>query len=57
MAGIEGKSYSEIAIRIGLSVEAVRCRLARPRQGFREALSARDEATWIRDRSGQVKTQ
>jgi RNA polymerase sigma-70 factor (ECF subfamily) len=38
MAGFEGKSYSEIASTMGVSVDAVRCHLARARQGLRKAV-------------------
>jgi RNA polymerase sigma-70 factor (ECF subfamily) len=47
-AGIEGKSYSEVAGLMGLSVDAVRCHLARARDQLRTAVYQRDETTWIR---------
>jgi RNA polymerase sigma-70 factor (ECF subfamily) len=37
LAGIEGKSYDEVAQAMGLSVGAVRCHLARGRERLREA--------------------
>jgi hypothetical protein len=48
LAGIEGKSYSEVARMMGLSVDAVRCHLARARDQLRTAVYRRDEETWIR---------
>ena len=47
-AGIEGKSYSEVARLMGLSVDAVRCHLARGRDQLRSAVYPRNERTWIR---------
>ena len=47
-AGIEGKSYREVAGMMGLSVDAVRCHLARARDQLRSAVYERDESTWIR---------
>jgi len=47
-AGIEGKSYREVAGMMGLSVDAVRCHLARARDQLRAAVYRRDETTWIR---------
>jgi RNA polymerase sigma-70 factor (ECF subfamily) len=47
-AGIEGKSYSEVAGLMGLSVDAVRCHLARARDQLRTAVYQRDETTWVR---------
>ena len=38
MAGIEDKSYSEIASTMGVSVDAVRCHLARARQALRKTV-------------------
>ena len=48
LAGIEGKSYSEVASLMGLSVEAVRCHLARARDRLRHAVFRPDETNWIR---------
>jgi len=47
LAGIEGKSYSEVARMMGLSVDAVRCHLARARDQLRRAVYQRDEEFWI----------
>src|SRR5215216_3070850 len=43
LAGIEGKSYSEAAGLMGLSVDAVRCHLARARDRLRTAVYRRDD--------------
>jgi RNA polymerase sigma-70 factor (ECF subfamily) len=48
LAGIEGKSYSEAARLMGLSVDAVRCHLARGRDRLRTAVYRADDGTWIR---------
>lgn len=48
LAGIEGKSYSEAARLMGLSVDAVRCHLARARDRLRTAVYRRDEESWIK---------
>jgi len=48
LAGIEGKPYTEVATMMGLSVDAVRCHLARARQRLRTAVYPRDDNTWIR---------
>jgi RNA polymerase sigma-70 factor (ECF subfamily) len=47
MAGIEGRSYREIASVMNVSVDAVRCHLARARNALRTAVYRRDEPTWI----------
>ena len=47
LAGIEGKSYTEVARMMGLSVDAVRCHLARARQRLRTAVYQRDDNSWI----------
>ena len=43
LAGIEGKPYIEVARMMGLSVDAVRCHLARARQRLRTAVYQRDD--------------
>src|SRR5713101_2164477 len=48
LAGIEGKSYTEVARMMGLSADAVRCHLARARQRLRTAVYQRDDNSWIR---------
>src|SRR5215204_3251958 len=48
LAGIEGKSYSEAARLMGLSVDAVRCHLARARDRLRTAVYRRDDESWIK---------
>ena len=48
LAGIEGKPYSEAARMMGLSVDAVRCHLARARAQLRKAVYRCDENTWMR---------
>ena len=48
MVGIEGKPYSEVASVMSVSVDAVRCHLARARQALRTAVYRRDEPTWIK---------
>jgi len=50
LAGIEGKSYDEVARMMGLSVDAVRCHLARARDQLRNAVYRRDE-TKVRPRT------
>src|SRR5712691_11183079 len=47
LAGIEGKSYTEVARMMGLSVDAVRCHWARARQRLRTAVYQRDDNSWI----------
>ena len=48
-AGVEGKSYSEVAHLMGLSVDAVRCHLARARDNLRQATFHRgDDRTWLK---------
>jgi RNA polymerase sigma-70 factor, ECF subfamily len=46
LAGVEGKSYEEVAAAMGLSVGAVRCHLARGRGRLRAAVRGRDAAPW-----------
>jgi RNA polymerase sigma-70 factor, ECF subfamily len=48
LAGIEGQPYSEVARAMGLSVDAVRCHLARAREQLRKAVYRSDENTWMR---------
>jgi RNA polymerase sigma-70 factor (ECF subfamily) len=57
LAGIEGKSYSEAARLMGLSVDAVRCHLARARDRLRAAVYRRDEETWISPATRPKKLQ
>jgi len=56
LAGIEGKSYSEVARMMGLSVDAVRCHLARARDQLRNAVYRSDEDTWIRPTKVRPRT-
>src|SRR5215204_4505682 len=46
LAGIDGKSYTEVAEEMGLSADAVRCHLARARDNLRAAVYHLDERTW-----------
>jgi RNA polymerase sigma factor (sigma-70 family) len=46
LAGVDGDSYSEVAEEMGLSVDAVRCHLARARKKLRTAVYYHDERTW-----------
>ena len=48
LAGIEGKSYTEVATAMGMTPDAVRCHLARARERLRDAVYRRKETTWIR---------
>jgi RNA polymerase sigma-70 factor (ECF subfamily) len=48
LAGIEGRPYVEVARAMGLSVDAVRCHLARAREQLRKAVYRCDEKTWMR---------
>jgi RNA polymerase sigma-70 factor, ECF subfamily len=57
LAGIEGKSYSEAARLMGLSVDAVRCHLARARDRLRASVYRRDEETWINPATRPKKMQ
>jgi RNA polymerase sigma-70 factor (ECF subfamily) len=43
LAGVEGKTYEEVASAMGLSVGAVRCHLARGRDRLRVAVRGRDD--------------
>jgi len=52
-AGIEGKSYGEVAGLMGVSVDAVRCHLARARGQLRAAVYQQDETTWLQYSSPQ----
>ena len=47
LAAVNGKSYSEAASIMGLSVDAVRSHLARARDGLRNAVYRCDEPTWL----------
>jgi RNA polymerase sigma-70 factor, ECF subfamily len=48
LAGIEGKSYAEVATALGMTADAVRCHLARARGRLRTAVYKRDETNWVR---------
>jgi RNA polymerase sigma-70 factor, ECF subfamily len=48
LAGIEGKSYAEIAAVLGLSPDAVRCHLARARDRLRAAVFRAEDTTPLR---------
>lgn len=53
LIGIEGRSYDEAALQMGLSVAALRCHLSRGRQRLRSAVQG-TEAHWSRrETSGQ----
>lgn len=54
LAGIEGKSYAEVASRMGLSVDAVRCHLARARDSLRSSVYRADERSPIRGTAGRA---
>jgi RNA polymerase sigma-70 factor, ECF subfamily len=45
LAGVEGKSYEEVAAAMGLSIGAVRCHLARGRDRLRVAVRGRDDGS------------
>ena len=47
LAGIHGKSYSEIAEVMGVTADAVRCHLARARDRLRSAVYRHDEKNWL----------
>lgn len=53
--GIEGKSYSEVADVLGLSVGAVRCHLARARERLRAAIDGGRETTPFGPRPHRAK--
>ncbi len=55
-ACIEGKSYSEVASLLGVSVDAVRCHLARARDRLRTAVHRPDETTWLRPATARPRT-
>ena len=46
LAGVEGKSYEEVAATMGLSIGAVRCHLARGRGRLRAAVRGGDASPW-----------
>lgn len=48
LAGVEDKSYSEVAALTGVSVDAVRCHLARARRRLRQAVYHCDDRTWLK---------
>jgi RNA polymerase sigma-70 factor, ECF subfamily len=47
LAGVEGRSYQEVAAAMGLSVGAVRCHLARGRGRLRAAVRGGDASPWV----------
>jgi RNA polymerase sigma-70 factor, ECF subfamily len=46
LAGVEGRSYEEVAAAMGLSVGAVRCHLARGRGRLRAAVRGAEASPW-----------
>jgi RNA polymerase sigma-70 factor (ECF subfamily) len=46
LAGVEGRSYAEVAAAMGLSVGAVRCHLARGRDRLKAAVRGGDALPW-----------
>jgi len=46
LAGVEGRSYEEVAAAMGLSVGAVRCHLARGRGRLRAAVRGGEASPW-----------
>jgi RNA polymerase sigma-70 factor (ECF subfamily) len=48
LAGVEGRSYEEVAAAMGLSVGAVRCHLARGRDRLRAAVHGSETSPWAR---------
>ena len=46
LAGVEGRSYEEVAAAMGLSVGAVRCHLARGRDRLRAAVHGSETSPW-----------
>jgi RNA polymerase sigma-70 factor, ECF subfamily len=53
LAGVEGRSYEEVAAAMGLSVGAVRCHLARGRDRLRVAVRGSETSPRARDRAGR----
>src|SRR6266436_2473705 len=56
LAGVEGKSYDEVAEAMGLSVGAVRCHLARGRDRLRAATDGAEDTSPFARRPGPVPT-
>ena len=56
LAGIEGKSYTEVAEEMGLSVDAVRCHLARARDRLRTTVYQHDGRTWQKPAAARPRT-
>jgi RNA polymerase sigma-70 factor, ECF subfamily len=54
LAGVEGKSYEEVAAAMGLSVGAVRCHLARGRDRLRLAVRGSETSPFARYRAGNA---
>jgi DNA-directed RNA polymerase specialized sigma24 family protein len=52
LAGVEGKSYEEVAAAMGLSVGAVRCHLARGRGRLKAAVRGGDASPWTGRQAG-----
>jgi len=50
IAARDGKSYSEAASIMGLSVDSVRCHLARARAALRTAVNRPNEPTWLKSK-------
>jgi RNA polymerase sigma-70 factor (ECF subfamily) len=48
LAGVEGKSYSEAAVLMGMTADAVRCHLARARDRLRTSVYKHGDTSWIR---------
>jgi RNA polymerase sigma-70 factor (ECF subfamily) len=51
LVGVEGRSYEEVAVAMGLSVGAVRCHLARGRGRLRAAVGSGDASPWTARRA------
>ncbi len=56
LAGVEGKSYDEVAQAMGLSVGAVRCHLARGRERLRAATDGGEDTSPFARRPGPTPT-
>jgi RNA polymerase sigma-70 factor (ECF subfamily) len=48
LAGVEGKSYGEAAVVMGMTADAVRCHLARARDRLRTSVYKHGDTSWIR---------
>jgi RNA polymerase sigma-70 factor (ECF subfamily) len=53
LAGVEGRTYEEVAAAMGLSVGAVRCHLARGRGRLRAAVGGGDASPWTARPAGR----